>query len=161
MSSQEHKQKIWDLISDIKVAMLVTQGDEEGLHARPMQLVQDEYDNKIWFYTNTESEKVFEIESEREVCLTFACPHHETYVSMTGNAKLIKDQALIDKFWSPFVDAWFPEGKESENVGLIEIKIEKGEHWDSENSKLIQTFKMLKASVTDERPDLGENQKFG
>lgn len=161
MSSPEHKKKIWNLIKDIKVAMLVTNDNDLGMHARPMQLVQDEYDGTLWFYTNTAADKVFEIEKEREVCLAFSCPEKENYVSMTGTAQLIKDQAKIEKFWSPFVDAWFPDGKKSPNVGMLEIKISKGEHWDTESSGIIQGFKMLKASVFDEKPDLGENEKFG
>jgi len=161
MSSPEHKEKIWNLIKEIGVAMLVTHDDKVGIHARPMQLVQNDYDNKIWFYTNTDDDKVFEIAQDREVCLSFSCPHHETYVSMTGTASLINDQAKIEEYWNPFVDAWFPEGKNSSNIGMIEVKINKGEHWDSESSSMIQAFKMLKASVTDQKPDLDENEKFG
>lgn len=161
MSSPEHKAKIWNLIKDIKVAMLVTEDERVGLHARPMQLVQDDYDGKIWFYTNTHADKVFEIEKERDICLVFSCPEKETYVSMTGQAKLIQNQDKIDEYWNPFVDAWFPEGKNSPEVGMIEIKINKGEHWDSEDSVIVQSYKMLKSSLTDEKPDLGENEKFG
>ena len=40
MSSPEHKQKIWKMIKDIKVGMLVTL-DHDMPRARPMHLVQD------------------------------------------------------------------------------------------------------------------------
>lgn len=161
MSSPEHKEKIWNLIKEIGVAMLVTHDDEIGIHARPMQLVQNDYDGKIWFYTDTSDEKAFEIAKDREVCLVFSCPENDTYVSMTGRAKLIQDQSKIDQYWGLFVDAWFPNGKDSPEVGMIEIKINKGEHWDSDNSALVQGFKMLKASLLDQKPDLGKNEKFG
>lgn len=161
MSSPEHKKKIWNLIKDIKVAMLMTHSEKLGLHSRPMQLVQDDYDGTLWFFTNVDSEKVFEINNQNEVCLAFSCPKSETYVSMTGYAKLSQNRELIHKFWSPFVDAWFPDGKDSPKVGLIEVKINKGEHWDTDSNAFVQGFKMLKSSVTDEQPDLGENQKFG
>ncbi|MFO1242945.1 MAG: pyridoxamine 5'-phosphate oxidase family protein [Rickettsiales bacterium] len=32
----ESREKVWDLIKDIKVALLVTHGEDEKLHARPM-----------------------------------------------------------------------------------------------------------------------------
>nr|WP_290695538.1 pyridoxamine 5'-phosphate oxidase family protein [Halomonas sp. UBA3074] len=40
MSSPEHKQKIWKMIKDIKVGMLVT-SDHDTPRARPMHLVQE------------------------------------------------------------------------------------------------------------------------
>jgi general stress protein 26 len=160
MSSLEHKQKIWNLIQDIEVGMLTTH-DQGELRSRPMHLVQDDYDGTLWFYTDTESDKVFEIEKDHDVCITFEDHPHEVYVSMTGKARLTNDKALIEKYWNPFVAAWFPDGKDSPNVGIIEIKINSGEHWDGINSRAIQAFKMLKANVTEEKPDMGENQRFG
>ncbi|GAA5176988.1 hypothetical protein GCM10023342_23840 [Modicisalibacter zincidurans] len=56
MSSPEHKQKIWKLISDIKVGMLVTL-DGPQPRARPMHLVQDAYDGTLWFYTRRSAER--------------------------------------------------------------------------------------------------------
>jgi general stress protein 26 len=160
MSSPEHKAKIWNLINDIKVGMLVTQ-EGEHLRARPMHLVQDDYDGTIWFFTNTESDKVFEIEKDRDVCLTFEDHDDDVYVSMTGKARLTKDKELINRFWGPFVDPWFPGGKDSDEVGLIEIKINAGEHWDGD-AQIVQLFKFARSNlVTNEVPDVGENEKFG
>lgn len=159
MSSPEHKAKIWEMISDIGTCMMVTEDDEE-LRARPMQLVQDEYDGTIWFYTRLSSPKAFEIYKDRRVCLTFACPKDKTYVSMTGVAKINTDQKLIDKYWSSHVSAWFPEGKESKNCGLIEIKINHGEHWDSTTGKLGYMYEIMKANITNNMPNVSENEKF-
>ncbi|MGP4845997.1 pyridoxamine 5'-phosphate oxidase family protein [Marinobacter sp. 1Y8] len=160
MSSQEHKQKIWNLIKPIKTGMLTTLHGEE-LRARPMHLVQDRYDDTLWFFTDLESEKAFEVEQDRDVCITFADSHKDTYVSMTGVARLTSDKALVEEFWNPFVAAWFPEGKGAPNVGLIEVKINKGEHWNSDSSQMVQFFKMAKANAKDETPDIGEHEKFG
>ena len=160
MSSPEHKQKIWNMIKEIKVGMLTTAHDGE-LHSRPMHLVQKEYDGTIWFYTDIRSEKVFEVEKDSQVGLTFEDQNNETYVSLTGTARLTQDKDLIEKYWNPFVAAWFPDGKDGGNVAMIEIKIRKGEHWDATSSRTIQLFEFAKANLTDDYPDLGENQKFG
>ena len=111
MSDPVHKQKIWNLIKDIKTGMLTTRNGEE-LRSRPMVLVQDEYDGTLWFYTNLESEKVFELENDNDVCVTFANADDHVYVSLTGVGKAIQGKALVDKYWNPFVSAWFPEGKQ-------------------------------------------------
>jgi general stress protein 26 len=46
MSTQEHKEKVWKLIKSIKAGMLTTLHGRE-LRARPMYLVQDEYDGTL------------------------------------------------------------------------------------------------------------------
>lgn len=159
MSSPEHKQKIWNYIKDIGVGMLVTE-DQETLRARPMHLVQDEYDGTLWFFTDRDSAKVYEAAGQ-SVCLTF-CDHDDgVHVSLSGHATINNDQALIDKYWSPFVDVWFEGGKEDPSVTLLEIKIDSGEHWDAEDSKIVQFMELAKAKIADEKPDLGDNEKFG
>lgn len=129
--------------------------------ARPMVLVQDEYDGTLWFYTDLESEKVLELEQDHDVCLSFADPDSQTYVSLTGTGRATRDKKLIDKYWNSFVAAWFPQGKDSPNVGMLEIKIKRGEHWDSSSSKMVNSIKTMKARLTGEQPDLGEHEKFG
>lgn len=161
MSSKEHKEKIWNYINDIKVGMLVTQ-DGKDLRARPMHLVQDEYDGTLWFFTKRSAEKVFEVQGDHDqhqVCLTFS--DDGVYVSLSGHAHLNQDQALIDKLWSPFAGAWFEKGREDPDVALLEIKINKGEHWEADENKIVQLYEIAKANLGDGTPDIGENEKFG
>lgn len=160
MSSQEHKQKIWNLIKEIKVGMLCTQVGT-ALHSRPMHLVQNSYDGHIWFFTSFNSEKVFELNRDNQVNLNFADIKSETFVSLSGKARLSKDRQKIDELWNSFVGVWFPEGKSSSDVALIDLHVYAGEHWDSASSKLIQIYEIAKASVTHTMPDMGENEKFG
>ena len=159
MSSKEHKEKIWNYIKDIKTCMFVT--DDGFIHARPMQLVQDDYDNKIWFFTKKSSEKIDEIQDKHKVCLAFSDTSDGVYVSLTGFAHITQDKALIDKYWNSVVSAWFPEGKDSDDVALIEVKVEKGEHWDSKASPIAFMYEIAKANMTDQEPDMGEHKKFG
>lgn len=160
MSSKEHKEKIWNYIKDIKVGMLTTQ-DDDVLRSRPMHIVQDNYDGTIWFFTKRSAEKSYEIQNERDVCISF-CNHDDgVHVSLSGRAMLKQDKELINQFWNPFVGAWFENGKDDPNVALLEIKITQGEHWESKDSKVFQLFEIAKANLTDETPDMGENQKFG
>lgn len=160
MSSKEHKKKIWSYIKDIKIGMLTTVDDGE-LRARPMHIVQDDYDGTIWFYTKADLSKVDEVQEDRDVGLSFCNHKDDVHVSLSGKAKLSFDKVMIDKFWSPFAAAWFPDGKDDPDLALLEIKIHKGEHWDSHDSKLFQLYQIAKANLTDQTPDMGENEKFG
>jgi len=163
MSSPEHKQLIWNLIKDINVGMLITKetDDEESLRGRPMSLVQEAYDGTLYFYTSKKDAKVYEVEKDRDVCMTFSDPENHIYVSLTGKAKITQDEDLIDKYWNSRVAAWFENGKEDPNLAMLKVKINKGEHWDSTNNKLVRLFEMTKAKVIKSAtPNLGENEEF-
>jgi len=161
MSSPEHKQKIWKMIKGIKVGMLVTL-DNEVPRARPMHLVQDEYDGTLWFFTRRSAEKVFEAKSDHDVCLSFSDQEDGVYVSLSGTASLTDNQELIDKYWNSFIGAWFPEGKDDPDVALMEIKVKMGEHWKAKESKAYQLYEITKANLKkNATPNLGENEKFG
>jgi general stress protein 26 len=163
MSSPEHKELIWNYIKNIKVGMLVTK-DQEGdsMRARPMQLVQEAYDGTLFFYTSKEAAKVFEIDHDRDVCISFSDPGKGIYVSLSGKAQLSEDKELIDRYWSSHVAAWFEDGREGD-VGMLKVKINKGEHWDVETNEAVQLFEIAKSRLTDaeEQPELGEHEKFG
>lgn len=160
MSSQERKQKIWNLIEDIQTGMLVSNetGGDEQLHARPMSLVQDEQ----YFCTSKNDAKAFEVKNDNDVCITFSEPKNQTYVSMTGRAKLTENKDLIDKYWNSWVSAWFENGKDNPEVAMLEIKINKDDHWNAEENKFVRILEMVKANVkADVTPDIGEYEKFG
>ena len=92
MSSPEHKEQIWNLIKDVKVGMLATE-DQGDMHARPMHLVQKDYDGTIWFFTRRDAEKVDELKSGRNVCLTFS----STFARLPWS-KMRKSRPL-PKYW--------------------------------------------------------------
>ncbi|MHA7128682.1 pyridoxamine 5'-phosphate oxidase family protein [Algoriphagus namhaensis] len=162
MSSPEHKQLIWNIIKEIKVGMLVTiDGEEKALRGRPMSLVQEEYDGSLYFFTSKEDAKWYEVAENRNVCLTFSNSKDQTYVSLSGQAKLTDNAELIDRYWNDWVAAWFPKGKQDPSLAMLEVKISSGEHWVNDENKLTQFYKLVKATVNEEQPEIGENEKFG
>jgi hypothetical protein len=44
---------------------------------------------------------------------------------------------------------------------MLEIKVQKGEHWNSDSSKMVKSIKTATAKIKGEQPDLGEHEKFG
>jgi len=162
MSTPEHKQLIWNIIKEIKIGMLVTHDNlEEMLRARPMSLVQEEYDGTLYFFTDQEAAKAYEISRDRDICITFASADDQTYVSLSGKANINDDKTLVDRYWNKWVAAWFPKGKDDPNLTMLEIKIESGEHWVTDENKVLQLFEIAKANLLNKTPDIGENKTFG
>ena len=134
MSSPEHKQKIWKMIKDIKVGMLVTL-DHDTPRARPMHLVQDEYDGTLWFFPRRSAEKVFETKSDHDVCLSFSDQEDGVYVSLSGKANLTDNRELIEKYWNPFIAAWY-DGKRDPKLRLLRLDLDHAHVWLNEHSLL-------------------------
>jgi len=156
---QESIQKLNDLIKDVKVAMLTTI-DWGILRSRPMQTQEFDFDGDLWFFTSSETHKTEEIEKDRRVNVSYAAPDSNTYVSVTGTAEIVNDRAKIEELWNPIYKAWFPDGLEDPNLILLKVAVEQAEYWDSPSSTLVQVAGFVKAIVTGERADGGENRKI-
>jgi general stress protein 26 len=155
---KQDAEKLWSLIKSAKFAMLVT--DDAGqLRGRPMAASQKEFDGTLWFFTRASSHKVSEVQDDSRVCVTYAEPSSQDYVSFSGRAALVRDRAEIDARWSELLKAWFPNGKDDSDVALLKVTVEQAEYWDSPNSKIVQIYGYAKAALTGEPPALGENRK--
>ena len=152
-----NQEKLWDLMKPMKVAMLVTE-DKDFLRARPMELVQDEFDGKLYFYTDKDDEKNSEIKENAKVCVIFSDLENNQYISISGKAVVESKSDLIDKYWSPFVAAWFPNGQDQ--ASIIEIDCQRAEYWDSTSSQMKVLYEVAMANLTKSKPHLGENIKM-
>lgn len=155
--STEATEKVNDLISDIKIAMLTNVDRGQGrLVSRPMAVQQVEDDGTIWFFADDTSPKADQLEVDPTVNVAFTSKG--TWVSVAGRATVVEDQAKIDELWNKGVEAWFPDGKDSPGVALLRIDPDSAEYWDSPGSKISTALAYAKSKVTGDRPDVGENE---
>jgi general stress protein 26 len=146
-------------ISGIRFAMLTTVSDDGSLRSRPMTTQEIGEDGEIWFFTSDDSEVVLEAQREPSVNLAYSKPDSGLYVSVSGNAELIKDAAKISELWNPIVAAYFPKGQNDPNLTLLRISVTDAEVWDSPN-KVASLFNSLKAVVTGEKGDTGQHERI-
>jgi general stress protein 26 len=147
-SHEENIRKLAELIGGIKVAMLTTIEDDGCLRSRPMATQQTEFDGRLWFFTRRDTAKVHEIQHDQHVNLAYASPSDERYVSVAGRARMIHDRAKAKELWNPIYKAWFPEGLDDPDLGLLCVDVEKAEYWDSPSSKVVQLLGFAKAIAT-------------
>jgi len=155
---EQDAEKLWSLIRSAKFAMLVTE-DGPHLRGRPMAASQTGFDGSLWFFTRASSHKVAEVAGDSRVCVTYAEPDRQDYVSFSGRASLVRDRAEIDSRWSELLKAWFPDGKDDPDIALLHVAVEQAEYWDSPNSRIVQLYGYAKAALTGEPPKLGENRQ--
>jgi general stress protein 26 len=156
----EHIKKLTEMIRDIDFAMLTTVGEGGSLHSRPMSTQRAEFDGNLWFFTRASAPKVGEIEQEHHVNVAYAKPESQRYVSVSGRATVVRDRAKIKELWSPELKAWFPEGQDDPDIALLKVAVERAEYWDSPSSAVAHAISFVKAVVTGQPADPGENEKI-
>lgn len=161
VSVSENIEKFRTLIKDVKFAMLTTVGAEGQLQSCPMTTQQSEYDGYLWFFISKSGHKMAEIRRQPTVNLSYAKPEDHVYVSVSGRAELIDDREKAEELWSPVYKAWFKEGLEDPDLGLLRIEIEKAEYWDSPSSGVAHVIGLAKSLLTGKSPSkLGDHEKI-
>ncbi|PSR53124.1 general stress protein [Adhaeribacter arboris] len=153
-------EKLIDLVKDIKTAMFTTAEVDGTLRSRPMRTQQIKPDGILWFFTGQDSAKTYEIKQDSRVNVSFMDDAKNTYVSISGKARTIRNKEKIDELWQEPLKAWFPEGKDDPNIGLIRVTIDQAEYWDAPSSTLVHLYGMAKAAITGEPANPGENKKI-
>ncbi len=156
---QEQSDTLWDMMKSVRFAMLTTE-DGDHLRARPMAASQDRFDGTLWFFTHASAHKVEEVESEHRVCVTYADPKMQNYVSLSGRARLVQDRATIDRHWSDILVTWFPNGKDDPDTALLRVDVTQAEYWDAPNSKMVHAYGYVKSKLTGVAPSSGTNEKM-
>ncbi len=157
-ATPEIREKLWSMMKDIKFAMMTTE-DGPNLRARPMAASQTGFDGTLWFFTRKSSHKVTEVNADERVGVTYADSSSQDYVSLSGRAVLLTDGASIAAHWDESVRTWFPKGKDDPEIALLKVTVEAAEYWDAPNSTMLHAYGYVKAVLTGESPNPGENKK--
>lgn len=157
MTGEEARNKIKDLMKDIKFALMTSVDESTGrLHARPMTPQNlKEFDGTLWFFTGRDAEKTQELRENSLSQVTFASPGKQDYVVLSGRATVVRDATKIEELWSEPMKAWFPQGKTDPNLTLIRFTTDEAEFWDAPGA-LATAYAYVKARITGEQPQIGE-----
>jgi general stress protein 26 len=160
MTRAEAIKKLNALIKDIDFAMLTTVEDDGMLRSRPMVTQEAEFDGDLWFFTGASSPKVDEVQHDRHVNVSYADPKNQHYVSISGTAQVVRDRKKMEELWNPAYKAWFPQGLDDPDLALLKVTAQNAEYWDSPSSAVVHVVGLVKAMVTGERAEGGDNQKI-
>lgn len=160
-AQEDRLAKLRELIDGIPIASLVTVEADGTLRARPMATETLGDEPTLWFFTDDHSAKVDDVRVHEQVCLVYAAPERNRYVSISGSAALVRDREKIDELWKPLHKAWFPNGKDDPKLALLRVDFVSAEYWDAPGGKLVQLFELAMATVTGDRAtDIGEHEQL-
>jgi general stress protein 26 len=154
-STAQQQAKVAQLIEGSRIAMVTTVADSGKLVSRPLAPMHREFDGVLWFFTQDPSSKTEQVVQNPQV--NVACASDDGWLSVSGTASVTSDPARIDEFWNSHAAAWFDGGRDDPTVALLKVDVHSAEYWSLEDPKLVTTVKYLKARLTGQQPDLGEN----
>jgi general stress protein 26 len=132
--------KLIEMIDAIAVGMLTTADESGHLRARPMATQRAE-DGYLWFFTGRDSPKVAEIRKDCQVNVTYSDPANQVFVSVSGVARTLRDEAKIRELWTGEAQRWFPEGPEDPRIALLSVEITAAEYWDVDACRMRELMK--------------------
>src|SRR5687767_15882728 len=92
--------KLRKLIKGARVAMLTTVAPDGALRSRPMATLKAPFEGDLWFFTRASVAKADEIRDNDRVNVSFADGDDDRYLSISGTASLVRDQARMEQLWS-------------------------------------------------------------
>jgi general stress protein 26 len=149
---------VWDMIEDIGIGMLTTWTGEQ-MRARPMAAYPDEGERCIWFMTDARGGKDEEVQFYPNVCVSFARPKSNDYLSLSGRAEIVSDRNTVEELWNAYAETFWPDGPGDPNIVLIRVEPVSAEYWEGRSNMLATAFALARARISGEKPDLGENKK--
>jgi general stress protein 26 len=129
---------------DIDFAMLFTRTQDGTLAGRPMSNNRDvDFDGDSHFFSYDTARTIADIKRDPGVALSmqgksgiFGKP--PLFISIQGNAALIRDKAAFASHWSKDLDRWFVQGIDTPGAIMIKVHATRIHYWDgTEEADLI------------------------
>lgn len=126
----ENLAKFHSLLGEFDNAMLVSTDERGQPHGRPMRIAAQSgaQTDDLWFVTSSTAGKIEEVRNEPRVAVVMA--DDKRFLSVSGHASVVLDQAKIEELWSDAWKIWFPNGPKSRDIALIQVRPLRGEYWD-------------------------------
>jgi general stress protein 26 len=146
--SQEAVEKLRELVECAPTCMFGTNLSVIPMHVCPMHVMDVDGDGSLWFFTGLNTEHSAQILEDPRVQLIFNNASKYEFLTVFGEAELLRDVEKIHELWKPMVKAWFPDGKDDPNLTMIRVDPKKVHYWDTKDGKLVVLAKILYGAVT-------------
>jgi general stress protein 26 len=127
-----------DLVMDIPFAMVTTIMADGSLRSRPMVAHAHAYDGMLWFFTRAIAPVVADIAANAHVHVAYASPAEDRFVSVSGQASVVRDAAQATRLWTDGYAKWFAGGPQDPELSLIRIDVARVEYWDPKGGRMAQ-----------------------
>jgi general stress protein 26 len=161
-------EKLYEMIADINVAMMTTRRPDGHLESRAMANQKRAGGADLWFVAADGSAKLTDIAGDPHVNLAYYRDSNREWVSVSGIAKLSRDQQKIKELYAPDWKAWFPdEGDprhgtpEDPRLVLIGVSVHAAVFLEITKPRPVVLYELVKGWLTGTDPDIGRMHELG
>jgi len=163
LTSQKKIDGLNDIVKASHFGMLTTVAPSGEVHSRCMTPASTE-GLVFQFLANNASYKFDEIKANSNVNLSFIDTSTTNWASIAGKATVSRDQATIDKLWSPFIAGYFANlhdgvhkgDKTDPRVSVISVIPHEIRYWVSTSTSVGRAMEHAKGSITGKLTAPGE-----
>lgn len=131
------RERMWQAMADSP--FLMVERVDSGDHALPMTAQLDKDANgTFWFYTRKDNR----LAGGGPAMAQFIAKGHDLFACISGRLETETDPAVIDRYWSNQVEAWYDEGRNDPNLLMLRFDLDDAEIWEADGT-IKGLFKML------------------
>ncbi|MBW8304801.1 MAG: pyridoxamine 5'-phosphate oxidase family protein [Brevundimonas sp.] len=156
LTAAEAEKEFWDHLKKSNTGMLGL--DQPGYHAQPMTAFRDGETGTIWFFTREDTDLARDagVGSGQSAMFHYGSKDQEVWACIHGTLSVHgHDREIIDRYWSPVLAAWYPEGKDDRMLTILRFDADDGRVWVSEGVFFKFAYEIAKANATKTMPDAG------
>lgn len=157
MSTAENLEQndVITILNDSGFIMLTTALDDGKLLAHPMVPQQVTEGADVWFFLGLQGDQAKALQANPQVNITVS--EAGNWLSVAGRVHFVDDQAKVDELWDDSVAAWFDQGRNDPNLGLIKVTTDSAQHWGLKGGKVSALAQIVKSKVTGQRTGGGSD----
>lgn len=142
------QEKVVEVMRGERFVMLsCIQDGKIASHPMTPQQVTDDAD--VVFFIGLQGRQADALRSDPAVNLAFATAG--SWLSVAGRAEFFEDRALAEELWDGSVDAYFPEGIDDPDLGMLRVRGESAQFWGVAGGKAAALAKIAKSTITGTR----------
>jgi general stress protein 26 len=154
----EMTEHLWKEIKKGRFGMLGLVGDRD--HYQPMTAFAAPETGDIYFFTSKQTDLAKAVHAGGEAMFIVQSKDQDLHACIGGTLQQAADPALIDRFWSDEVAAWFPQGRTDPNITLLHLDARDAQVWLSETGAVKYVLAIIKARASHTEPDIGEHRSL-
>ena len=155
--------KLYEQIDDIEIAMMTTRRSDGHLQSRAMATQERADGADLWFVTREDMPKLHDLAHDPHVNLSYYKDKTREWVSVSGIARMTRDQRKIEELYRPDWKAWFPEEgdprhgtKHDPRFVLIGVDVHAAVYLEVDEPRPVVLSEVVKGWVSGTMPDVGE-----
>ena len=154
LNPQELRERLWKELDDARIVMLGLVGGEPH-HMQPMAAFGDKAGDAIWFFTKKDTDLVTQTGAAHDAMVCIMAKDMEFQACIHGALTPDTDLAKRDAYWSPFVSAWYPDGKDDPDLIMMRLDPSDARVWVSKKGPFRYPLEIAKANASHSLPDVG------